>query len=101
MKKEIILGASIGTMIEYYDYAIFIIFISILSPYVLGSASVTTSLFAGYSILLISQIMRPFGGLFFGYFGDKIGRKNTLIYSIICISIATILIGLIPGYKEM
>jgi len=101
MQKHALIGASLGTMIEYYDYAIFALFITIMMPAIVGRHSALPALMSGYIIMLVSQILRPVGGLFFGYFGDKLGRKRTLIFAILGISISTLLIGIMPGYARI
>ena len=98
MQKHALIGASLGTMIEYYDYAIFALFMTLMMPVIVGHHSAFSALMGGYIIMLISQLLRPVGGVCFGYFGDRFGRKRTLIFAIVGISVSTILIGLIPGY---
>lgn len=101
MQKQSLIGASLGTMIEYYDYAIFALFITIIMPIVTGQKLSTSALTSGFVVMFISQLLRPVGGIFFGYFGDRIGRKHALIYAILGISISTLLIGLLPGYAHI
>ena len=101
MQKHSLIGASLGTMIEYYDYAIFALFITLMMPTIVGAHDGFSALMSGYIIMLVSQILRPVGGLCFGYFGDRLGRKRTLIYAIIGISLSTMLIGLMPGAAQI
>ena len=101
MQKHSLIGASFGTMIEYYDYAIFALFITLMMPTLVGEHSGLSALMSGYTILLVSQVLRPVGGLCFGYFGDRLGRKRTLIYAIMGISLSTMLIGFMPGAAQI
>lgn len=96
-----ILIASLGTMFEYYDVAIFAIFLPILSPILFPGHSKYESLVIGFYALLIASIARPIGGLAFGYIGDTYGRKKSLLISMYGIAIATLLIGLIPGANTL
>lgn len=101
MKKHSLIGASLGTMIEYYDYAIFALFITVIMPMMTGQHSGASALTSGFIVMFISQLLRPVGGVFFGSLGDRLGRKHTLLYAILGISIATLLIGLLPGYAQI
>lgn len=101
MQKHSLIGASLGTMIEYYDYAIFALFVAVIMPVITGQHHAAAALTSGFVVMLISQLLRPIGGLAFGYFGDRFGRKHTLIFAIVGISISTLLIGFLPGYAHI
>lgn len=94
-------GAAIGTMVEYYDYALFSTFITILSPIFFPASSLYDSLVRGYYILTLSMIARPIGALFFGYLGDVYGRRKALLISAYGIALATTLMGITPGYASI
>ena len=91
-------GAAIGTMIEYYDYALFSIFLPIMAPLFFPADTVYQSLVKGYFVMLITMAARPLGALWFGYLGDVYGRRKALLTSMYGIAIATVAIGLIPTY---
>src|SRR5438128_7071693 len=98
-----ILGASnIGTAIEWYDFFLYgflaatvfpKLFFPELDP-VAGTIAAFTTNFVGF-------LARPIGGAFFGWFGDRVGRKSTLIATLLLMGIATALIGLLPGYAQI
>src|SRR6266436_6038514 len=98
-----ILGAStIGTSIEWYDFFLYgflaatvfpKLFFPELSP-VVGTIASFTTYFVGFAA-------RPIGGAFFGWFGDRVGRKSTLIATLLLMGIATALMGLVPGYTSI
>src|SRR2546430_3347944 len=98
-----ILGAStIGTAIEWYDFFLYgflaatvfpKLFFPELDPVAGTIASFTTN-FVGF-------LARPIGGAFFGWFGDRVGRKSTLIATLLLMGIATGLMGLLPGYAQI
>lgn len=98
ISKHSFFGAAIGTLIEYYDYALFGIFLPLLSPVFFAAETHYASLIQGYVVLLLAMIARPLGAIFFGIIGDHISRRNALMYSIYGIAIASLLIGFIPGY---
>ena len=95
-----VLGAStIGTAIEWYDFFLYgflaatvfpKLFFPELDP-VAGTIAAFTTNFVGF-------LARPIGGAFFGWFGDRVGRKSTLIATLLLMGIATGLMGLLPGY---
>ena len=98
-----ILGAStVGTAIEWYDFFLYgflaatvfpKLFFPELSP-VAGTIASFTTYFVGFAA-------RPIGGAFFGWFGDRVGRKSTLISTLLLMGIATALMGLVPGYASI
>lgn len=101
IRNSSFIGAAIGTMIEYYDYGLFLIFLPIISPVFFPSDSAYTSLLYAYLILLPGIIFRPLGGLAFGYLGDLLGRKKALLLSMYGIAISTFLIGVTPSYTAI
>lgn len=101
LPKKSFFSAAIGTMLEYYDYALFALFLPIISPLFFPAASSYQSLIKGYFVLLISMLARPLGGLLFGYIGDLFGRQKALQGSIYGIAIATTIIGLTPSHMTI
>lgn len=92
---------SLGTLIEYYDYALVAIFLPIMAPFFFATTSHYHALVEGYWVLMIAMIARPIGGLLFGYIGDWLGRRVALMFSIIGIAVATLGIGILPGYVTL
>ena len=91
-------AASLGTMVEYYDYALLGIFLPLISPLFFPAATTYDSLVKGFYAILIATIARPLGGIFFGYLGDSFGRRRVLMCSMYGIAIATILMGITPSF---
>jgi MFS family permease len=95
-------SSALGTTIEWYDFNLY----SVTSGLYLGhlffptSDAVLSTLF-GFGTLLVGYVVRPVGALFFGHMGDRIGRKGTLIVTLMLMGIATFLIGLVPTYAEI
>lgn len=94
--KKSFFGAAIGTMIEYYDYVLFSIFLPILAPLFFPAETIHRSLVKGYFIMLIVMIARPLGGVFFGTIGDIFGRRRALLISMYGIALATLSLALFP-----
>ncbi|WP_334148394.1 MFS transporter [Microbacterium sp.] len=95
-------GAFVGTAIEWYDFYIFgtaaaLVFGRVFYPDVAPGAA----LLASFATFWVGFLMRPVGGLVFGHFGDKLGRKNVLVITLMMMGIATTLIGLLPTYAQI
>ena len=101
LKTKSIAIAALGTMLEYYDYAIFSIFLPIIAPVFFPAHSKYDALIMGFYAVLISSIARPLGGLVFGYIGDRFGRKVALLISIYGIAFATLMVGVTPGFATI
>src|SRR2546422_3618746 len=95
-------ASTIGTAIEWYDFFLYgflaatvfpKLFFPGLNP-VAGTLASFTTYFVGFAA-------RPIGGAFFGWFGDRVGRKSTLIATLLLMGIATALMGLLPGYAQI
>src|SRR5256885_16083785 len=98
----ILSASTIGTAIEWYDFFLYgflaatvfpKVFFPTLDP-VAGTIAAFTTNFVGF-------LARPIGGAFFGWFGDRVGRKSTLIATLLLMGIATTLMGLLPGYAQI
>ena len=98
LNKKAFIGAALGTMVEYYDYALFTVFLPIFATDFFPGQSQYDALMKGYLFLLVTALVRPFGGLLFGSIGDLIGRRTALLASMYGIAFSTFLIGLTPGY---
>jgi metabolite-proton symporter len=100
--RRVMLASFIGTAIEWYDFFLYgtaaaIVFARLFFPNV-DSLVGTLSAFGTFAVGFIA---RPFGGLIFGHYGDRIGRKAMLVYSLLIMGVATFLIGLLPTYESI
>jgi MFS family permease len=101
LRTQSFIGAAIGTMIEYYDYALFAIFLPLIATQFFPGKNAYEALTNGYYILTIAMLARPFGGALFGHIGDTIGRPRALLLSMYGIAITTFAIGLTPTYQSI
>ncbi len=99
--KRVILSCMIGNALEWYDFALYGYFATTISSLFFPKFSTFASLMATFGIFAAGFIMRPLGGVIFGHIGDKIGRKNALLWSIYLMAIPTTLIGLLPTYEQI
>ncbi len=95
-----ILGASlIGTAVEFYDFYIYATAASLVfGPLFFPSDNASAQLLAAYASFAVAFIARPIGALVFGHFGDRIGRKSTLVASLLLMGGSTFLIAFLPTY---
>jgi predicted MFS family arabinose efflux permease len=95
-----ILGASlVGTAVEFYDFYIYATAASLVfGPLFFPSESASAQLMSSYATFAIAFIARPVGAVLFGHFGDRIGRKSTLVASLMLMGGSTFLIAFLPTY---
>ena len=93
-----VLGASLaGTAVEFYDFYIYATAASLVfGPLFFPTSSDSAQLMLSYATFAIAFIARPVGAVFFGHFGDRIGRKSTLVASLLLMGGSTIAIAFLP-----
>ncbi|MDQ2995029.1 MAG: MFS transporter, partial [Pseudomonadota bacterium] len=95
IRTQSFIGAAIGTLIEYYDTSLFVIFLPLIASQFFPGQDAYHALMNSYYITSISLLARPFGGALFGHIGDMIGRRRALLLSMYGIAITTFIIGFI------
>jgi MHS family proline/betaine transporter-like MFS transporter len=101
MKIHSILASSLGNIMEWYDFGLFIYLAPIFAHLFFPTEDKQVALLAVYSVFALGFISRPLGAIILGHFGDRIGRVKTLRASILLISIPTFLVGCLPTYQMM
>ncbi len=97
---RIAFASFIGTAIEFYDFYIYGLAVAmVIGPVFFPSADATAQSLNAFLTFGIAFLARPFGALLFGHFGDRIGRKTTLVASLLVMGISTTLIGVLPSYE--
>ena len=97
---RMILLASLGGTLEYYDFVIFGIFARDIGQAVFPSQDPLVSLMVAFTTFAIGYLARPVGGLVLGRLGDKFGRRGVFLTSIFVTSAATLGIGIVPTYAS-
>src|SRR5512138_861203 len=97
--RRVVVASFIGTTIEWYDFFLYgtaaaLVFNRLFFP-TLDPLAGTLS---AYGTFAVGFVARPLGGIVFGHYGDRIGRKTMLVWSLLIMGAATALIGLIPSY---
>ena len=99
--KKTLIAASIGNMLEFYNFTLFGLFLPVLSPLFFPKEDPLSSLLYGYLFFAVGFFAYPVGAILFGYIGDKIGRKRALSLSILAMAFPTACIGLLPSYASL
>jgi len=100
--KRVVAASLIGATIEWYDFFLYgtvagIVFNKLYFP----AKDPLVSILLAYTTFAVGFVARPLGGVIFGHFGDRIGRKNMLVLTLMIMGVATVLIGLLPTYQQI
>jgi metabolite-proton symporter len=100
--RKAVIAATVGTTIEWYDFFIYgtaagLVFPKLFFP----NEDPLTGTLAAFSTYFIGFVGRPIGAAIFGHYGDRIGRKATLIATLMVMGIATFLVAFVPGYESI
>jgi len=100
-QKVVIIGSWLGWALDGYDLVLMLFVISSINQLFFPSNDPSLSLLATFATYVVTLIMRPVGGAFFGNFGDKHGRKNAMIITITGFSLVTFFTGLLPTWQSV
>ncbi len=101
-RSRVITASLIGTTIEFYDFYAYATAAVLVFPILFfPNADATTALLASFAVFGAAMVARPIGAVVFGHFGDRFGRKATLVASLLTMGIATFVIGLLPTYQQI
>jgi metabolite-proton symporter len=100
--RRVLVSSVIGTAIEWYDFFLYatasaLVFAKLFFP----TFDPVVGTIAAFGSFAVGYIARPFGAVFFGHFGDRIGRKATLVATLMIMGVATTIIGLLPTYDSI
>jgi len=100
--RRVVMASLIGTTIEWYDFFLYgsaaaLVFNHLFFP----SYDPLTGTLLAFATYALGFVARPVGGIVFGHYGDRIGRKRLLMLSLILMGVATVLIGLLPTYAQI
>ncbi len=102
MLTKVALAATIGTTIEWYDFFLYgtatgLVFGSLFFP----NDNPLVATLNAFGVYAVGFVARPIGAAIFGHFGDRIGRKSTLIATLMLMGVATVLVGVVPSYASI
>ncbi|PZU90421.1 MAG: MFS transporter [Shinella sp.] len=99
---RVLMASLVGTTIEFFDFYVYataavLVFPTLFFP----NNDPTTALLASFATFSIAFFARPLGAVVFGHFGDRVGRKTTLVAALLTMGISTVVIGLLPSYEQI
>src|SRR5229473_846717 len=100
--RRAVIASTIGTTIEWYDFFLYstvtgLVFAKLYFP----ESDPLVGTLQAFGIYAVGFVARPIGAAIFGHYGDRIGRKSTLIATLLLMGIATFLVALVPGYASI
>jgi MHS family proline/betaine transporter-like MFS transporter len=99
-RKAVTAGA-IGNFVEWYDFSVYGFFATAIAAQFFPSDDPVASLLATFAVFAVAFFMRPLGAFVFGHYGDRLGRRGALATAVIMMGIATMMIGVLPGYGQI
>jgi MHS family proline/betaine transporter-like MFS transporter len=100
LTRTVVAGA-VGNMLEWYDFGLFGYFAPVIAQQFLPTEDRLAALLETFGVFATGFLMRPLGGLFFGYIGDRVGRKRALELSVLLMAVSTTLLGLLPTWATI
>src|SRR6478752_8415086 len=99
---RVLIASLIGTTIEFFDFYVYataavLVFPTLFFP----TSDPTSAILQSFATFSIAFFARPIGAIVFGHFGDRIGRKATLVAALLTMGISTVVIGLLPSYDSI
>jgi metabolite-proton symporter len=100
--RQVLFASLVGTAVEFFDFYIYATAAVLVFPKLFFPASdPASSVLASLATFAIAFVARPIGSALFGHFGDRIGRKRTLVLALLTMGISTFLIGTLPSYQKI
>ena len=101
-RSKVVVASLIGTAIEFFDFYIYATAAVIVFPHIFfPQGDPTAATLQSLATFAIAFVARPIGSAVFGHFGDRVGRKATLVASLLTMGISTVVIGLLPSYETI
>ncbi|CAI1170040.1 Inner membrane metabolite transport protein yhjE [Serratia rubidaea] len=101
-RGKVLVASLIGTAIEFFDFYIYATAAVLVFPHIFfPQGDPTTATLQSLATFAVAFVARPIGSALFGHFGDRVGRKATLVASLLTMGISTVLIGLLPSYETI
>lgn len=101
MRRRAVVASTIGNALEWLDFTVFGLFAGIIGKLFFPSDDSRSSLLSAFAIFGIAFVARPLGGLVFGLYADRLGRKQALVFMIMLMAIGTGLLGILPTFDAI
>lgn len=102
-RRRAIVSGTIGSSTEWYDFYLYGVAAATIfnHQFFPAGTSVYVSTLLAFSTYAVGFLARPLGGIIFGHFGDRVGRKKALVFSLLMMGCSTVIVGLLPGYATI
>lgn len=97
-QRSIIFAINIGNILEWYEVFLYIYWAPLISKVFFDPSSEASSLIKTFLVFALGYVIRPLGGIFFGWVGDRIGRRKSLLWSILLMTFPTLIMAFLPSY---
>jgi MFS family permease len=100
--RRAVIAATVGTTIEWYDFLLYstmagLVFAKLFFP----QEDPLTGTLSAFAVYFVGFVARPIGAFIFGHYGDRVGRKSTLIFTLVLMGVSTFLVAFLPGYETI
>jgi MFS family permease len=101
-RRRAVVASTVGTAIEWYDFFLYGTAAALVFPHLFfPGQSAYVGVIASFGTQFVGFAARPVGAAIFGHFGDRVGRKSTLVTTLVLMGASTFLMGLLPGYAAI
>jgi MFS family permease len=101
MVRRAVLSSMLGSGLEWFDFLAYAYFSKTIAAVFFPSANSFVSLMLTFATFAVGFVVRPVGGVLFGLYADRAGRRNALSLLIVCMAASTLLMGVVPGYAQI
>ena len=99
--RRVVGAGSIGNFVEQFDYGLYGYLAPVLAPAFFPGSNPATAVLSTFGIIAIACLFKPLGGTLVGRWGDRVGRKRTLLVTLVFMGVSTALIGVLPTYRQI
>jgi MFS transporter, MHS family, proline/betaine transporter len=100
-RRRALVAGCVGNLVEWYDFALYGAFASIVAATFFPETDPTSGLLAAFAVFGLAFLARPAGALLFAHYGDRLGRRRALVASILLMALVTAAMGLLPGHSSV
>jgi len=101
VRRRAIYAGAIGNFIEWYDFGLYGFFAVTISALFFPSSDPAAALLSTFAVFALGFLVRPLGAFAFGWVGDRVGRRASLLAAVIMMSLSTVLLGVLPTYETI
>ncbi|MCE0762099.1 MFS transporter [Pseudonocardia kujensis] len=98
ISRRVVVASTLGTVTEYYELTVYAYLTTVIAVVFFPAADPTAALLAALAVFAATFIVRPLGGILFGWIGDRFGRRKALVLALLGMALATFAMGVLPSY---